>query len=73
MNKHHVCSSLGIILTAFGVILLSPIAVALWDRDYFSILPFAFAALNSVAIGLLLQWLGGFLVISTDSPGLKVF
>ncbi|MEE4314171.1 MAG: TrkH family potassium uptake protein [Desulfofustis sp.] len=61
MNKHHICSSLGIILTAFGVILLSPIVVALWDRDYSSILPFAFAALNSIAIGLLLQWTGNFL------------
>jgi trk system potassium uptake protein TrkH len=61
MKKEHISSSLGIILVAFGIILLSPIIVALIERDYYSILPFSVAAMCSVAIGLLLQKTGGFL------------
>ncbi|MBE0585386.1 MAG: TrkH family potassium uptake protein [Desulfofustis sp.] len=60
MNRDHICSSLGIILTAFGVILLSPIALALIEQDYASILPFVFAALNAITLGLLLQKFGHF-------------
>ncbi len=61
MKRQHVCSSLGIILTAFGIILLTPIVVALIEQDYFSLLPFAFAALNAITVGLVLQKAGGFL------------
>jgi trk system potassium uptake protein TrkH len=61
MKQEHIYSSLGIILVAFGVILLSPIIVALIENDYYSILPFSVAAVSSVAAGLLLQKVGGFL------------
>lgn len=61
MNKQHICASLGIILTAFGVILFSPIVVALVYQDYFSIIPFCVAGLNAITLGLLLQKAGGFL------------
>jgi len=61
MKREHIYSSLGIILVAFGVILLSPIIVALIENDYNSILPFSVAAVSSVAAGMLLQKAGGFL------------
>lgn len=61
MKREHIYSSLGIILVAFGIILLSPIVVALIEKNYFSILPFSVASVGSIAIGLLLQKAGGFL------------
>jgi len=61
MKREHIYASLGIILVAFGVILLSPIVVALMEKNYFAILPFSVAAGSSVALGLLLQKAGGFL------------
>ena len=60
MNKANVLSSLGLVLTAFGAILLTPIAVALIEEDYFSILPFLAAAGIGVGSGLYLQKCGGF-------------
>ncbi|KJS02028.1 MAG: hypothetical protein VR65_06960 [Desulfobulbaceae bacterium BRH_c16a] len=61
MKREHIYSSLGIILVAFGIILLSPIVVALIDKNYFCILPFSVASVSSIAVGLLLQKAGGFL------------
>ncbi len=61
MKREHIYSSLGIILVAFGVILLSPIVVALIEKDYFAILPFSVASGSSVILGMLLQKAGGFL------------
>lgn len=61
MKREHIYASLGIILVAFGVILLSPIVVALIDKNYFAILPFSVASACSVLLGLLLQKAGGFL------------
>ncbi len=61
MKREHIYSSLGIILVAFGVILLSPIIVALIENHYYSILPFSVASGTSIAVGLLLQKAGGFL------------
>jgi len=61
MKRELIYASLGIILVAFGVILLSPIVVALIEKNYVAILPFSVAAGSSVALGLLLQKAGGFL------------
>jgi trk system potassium uptake protein TrkH len=61
MKREHIYSSLGIILVAFGVILLSPLIVAFIEKDYNSILPFTVASVSSIAAGMLLQKAGGFL------------
>jgi trk system potassium uptake protein TrkH len=61
MKREHIYSALGIILVAFGIILLSPISIALIEKKFFSILPFSVASVSSMAIGLLLQKAGGFL------------
>ncbi len=55
-----ILNALGIILVAFGIIMLSPIAVAVMEREYTSILPFIIASLTSVTLGLLFQKYGGF-------------
>jgi len=55
-----ICNALGIILVAFGVIMLTPLLVALFEQDYTSIFPFIVAATTSVCCGLLLQKYGGF-------------
>jgi trk system potassium uptake protein TrkH len=61
MKSSHIFSALGIILVAFGSIILSPIVVALLEKDYASTLPFAVASACSVVCGLLLRKAGGFL------------
>ena len=60
MKPSNILNALGIILIAFGVIMLSPIAVAIMEREYSSILPFVIASLSSVTLGLFLQKQGGF-------------
>ncbi len=61
MKKGHVFSALGIILVAFGCILLSPIVLVLLEKDYPSIAPFATASACSILCGVILQKSGGFL------------
>jgi trk system potassium uptake protein len=61
MKGVHVFSALGIILVAFGCILLAPVVVALLEKDFQSIVPFVTAAACSVICGLILQKSGGFL------------
>lgn len=51
-------SALGHILIALGIIIISPIAVALIEREYFSIVPFACGSVICVGIGLLCRKLG---------------
>ncbi len=60
MKPSNILNALGIILIAFGVIMLSPIAVAIMEQEYSSILPFVIASLSSVTLGLFLQKQGGF-------------
>jgi trk system potassium uptake protein TrkH len=55
-----ILNALGIILVAFGVIMLTPIAIALMEQEYSSIIPFVTGALTSIALGLLCQKYGGF-------------
>ncbi len=60
MKLSNILNALGIILVAFGAIMLAPIAVALLTQEYNSITPFITAALTSVSLGLLFQKYGGF-------------
>ena len=60
MKLSNILNALGIILVAFGLIMLTPIAVAVMEREYTSIIPFVTASLTSIALGLLFQKYGGF-------------
>ncbi len=59
MKLSNVLGALGIILIAFGIILLSPIVVALLHHETGSISAFATAAAGAVTIGILCQYYGG--------------
>ena len=60
MKISNILNALGLILVAFGIIMLTPIAVALVGQEYTSIPPFIVAALTSITLGLLFQRYGGF-------------
>jgi trk system potassium uptake protein TrkH len=60
MKISNILNALGIILVAFGIIILAPIVVAVMEREYTSIIPFVTASLSSVTLGLLFQKYGGF-------------
>lgn len=60
MKIAHILNALGLILIAFGAIILTPIAVALIEHEYSSILPFVTASVFSVSLGFLFQKYGGF-------------
>jgi trk system potassium uptake protein TrkH len=63
-----ILNALGIILVALGIIMLTPIGVALLTGEYASILPFVVACAVSVSLGLLFQRYGGF---SSDFDNLR--
>jgi trk system potassium uptake protein len=60
MNLRFISSAFGIILIAFGVIVLLPIIVAAIDGDSRSALPFLIASLSSFALGIFCRWHGRF-------------
>jgi trk system potassium uptake protein len=60
MKSVALLNALGIILTALGIIILAPVLVALLVDEYTAILPFVIASALALALGLLLQWRGGF-------------
>ncbi len=60
MKIGNILNALGIILVAFGVIMLTPLAVALSTAEYAAIPPFVVAALTSGTLGLLFRYYGGF-------------
>ncbi len=60
MKPGNILNALGIILVAFGIIMVSPVAVALLEQEYSSILPFVTGSLTSIALGLLFRKYGGF-------------
>jgi trk system potassium uptake protein TrkH len=68
MKLTSIFNALGIILVALGIIMLTPIGVALLTGEYSSVVPFVVACAVSVALGLLFQWRGGF---SRDFDELK--
>lgn len=59
MKTNMVANALGLILVGFGIIILSPIVVAVLEHEYTSILPFCIASLCALALGLFLQYRGG--------------
>ncbi len=60
MKPGIIFNALGIILVAFGIIMVSPVAVALLEHEYSSIVPFVTGSLTSIALGLLFQKYGRF-------------
>jgi len=68
MKLTAILNVLGIIMVALGLIMLTPIGLALLTREYASIVPFLVASAVSVTLGLLFQWQGGF---SRDFDNLK--
>ena len=60
MRLPTIASALGIILTAFGAIMLLPIIVALIEHEHSSIGPFGVASAVSIGSGLLCRWYGRF-------------
>jgi trk system potassium uptake protein TrkH len=60
MKPAAILNALGLVLVALGLIMLTPISVALLAREYASIVPFVTACAVSMALGLLFQWRGGF-------------
>ena len=60
MKVKNILNPLGIILMAFGFLILIPIATALLYNDYYSIIPFVFAATLSLILGLVARWYGRF-------------
>lgn len=59
MKTKMVVNALGLILVGFGIIILSPIVVALLEREYTSILPFCVASFCAIVLGLFFQYRGG--------------
>ncbi len=66
MKHAHVISAVGLILIAFGVIILLPIVVALIEKEYFSIIPFACASVASLGAGVACRRAGGSLTNFDD-------
>ncbi len=60
MKTPFISSALGIILIAFGGIMLLPAMVAVIGRDYGSVLPFLAASCVSLVFGLICRWHGRF-------------
>lgn len=59
MKKSNIANALGLILIGFGVIILTPIVVALLEKEYNSILPFIIASCCGISLGVFCQWWGG--------------
>lgn len=59
MRTNYIFSALGIILIAFGLILLSPILIVILEKDYANLIPFVAAASCSIFTGLVLRSTGG--------------
>lgn len=59
MNYKIVFNALGLILIGFGIITLTPIIIAVLEREYNSIIPFIVASCCSVGVGTVLHKQGG--------------
>lgn len=60
MKASNILNALGLVLVTFGVIILTPIIVAVAEHEYSSIMPFITASLVSISMGLIFQSYGGF-------------
>lgn len=59
MRKSTIANALGLILLGIGVIILTPIIVAVLEEEYSSIYPFLVASGCSLIAGIICQWRGG--------------
>ncbi|PIE72148.1 MAG: potassium transporter TrkG [Deltaproteobacteria bacterium] len=59
MNLRNLAKALGLVLTGFGLIALTPVVVAILDKEYSGILPYVVASSVGVGLGILLRWRGG--------------
>ncbi|SDO64026.1 TrkH family potassium uptake protein [Desulforhopalus singaporensis] len=59
MKLKTVSNALGLVLIGYGIIILSPIVVAVLEKEYTSILPFVVASCCSITLGGLCKWKGG--------------
>ena len=66
MKHTHIISAVGLILIAFGVIILLPIVEALIEKEYFSIIPFVCASVVSLGAGVACRRAGGSLTSFDD-------
>ena len=55
MRLNYLANAIGLIMIYIGIVILSPIAVALYYKEYSSVVPFATAALISILTGLALR------------------
>lgn len=55
MRLNYLANAIGLIMIYIGIVILSPIAVALYYKEYSSVVPFAAAALISILTGLALR------------------
>jgi trk system potassium uptake protein TrkH len=55
MRINYIANVLGLIMIYFGVVILTPIIIALIYKDYFSIIPFLTASIISLITGLILR------------------
>jgi trk system potassium uptake protein TrkH len=60
MKPPLIASALGIILLAFGGVILLPAAFACIDKEYFEVIPFVVASICSFALGFFCRWYGRF-------------
>jgi trk system potassium uptake protein len=61
MKNRNIPNALGLILIGFGIILLSPIIIAVLEKEYSSVLPFIIASIFSIVLGIALKWWGGWI------------
>lgn len=61
MNTRTVPNALGLILIGFGILILSPIIVAVLEEEYSSIAPFAIASSLAIISGVVCKWRGGWI------------
>lgn len=73
MKPPIIASALGIILIAFGGIIISPALVAVIEGEYFSTLPFSVASGFAIGLGLLCRFYGGGIKILMVCGELKAF
>ncbi len=59
MKNRPISNALGLILIGFGIITLSPIVVAILEKEYGSILPFVITSSSAVILGVLFKIRGG--------------
>ena len=55
MRLNYLASALGLTMIYIGIVILAPVSIALYFNEYYAIIPFIFASLLSILLGLLLR------------------